>query len=89
MKIASTIQSTGGKNGNYQCEMEKWQSEWYAGTLASQGKANVNPEGEDSAGKSKLSVTGIPEAEDYSQEWDDEMFSEIVNKKMPKRQACQ
>jgi hypothetical protein len=33
----------------------------------SQGKANVNPEGEDSEGKSKLSVTDIPEAEDYSQ----------------------
>jgi len=27
MKIASTIQSTGETNGNYQCEMEKWQSE--------------------------------------------------------------
>jgi hypothetical protein len=31
--------------------------------LASQGKANVNS-GEDSEGKSKLSVTDIPEAED-------------------------
>jgi hypothetical protein len=36
--------------------------------LASQRKANVNPEGEDSEGKSKLSVTDIPEAENYSQE---------------------
>jgi len=35
--------------------------------LASQGKANVNPEGKDSEGMSKLSVTDIPEAEDYSQ----------------------
>jgi hypothetical protein len=34
--------------------------------LASQGKVNVNPEGEDSVGMSKLSVTDIPQA-DYSQ----------------------
>jgi len=32
---------------------------------ASQGKAIINPAGEDSEDRSTLSLTGIPEAEDF------------------------
>jgi hypothetical protein len=67
MEIASTIQSTGEK---MELISVKWKNDRVSNIeehLASQGKANVNPEGEDSEGTSKLRVTDIPKAEDYSQ----------------------
>ena len=44
---------------------------------ASQRKANVNPDTADSESKRKLSVTDIPEAEDYHQNSDSEINSDI------------
>jgi hypothetical protein len=47
---------------------------------ASQGKANIKPEGEDNDGRSNLSVTDIPESEDSHQNCDGEINKEKILK---------
>lgn len=67
MKIAPTIQSTGEKMELTSVKQKNYRVSDMQEHLASLGKPNVKPQGEDSEGKSKSSVTDIPKAEDYSQ----------------------